>query len=163
MKTPFSRHRAALGLVSVAATPVFFALPTEWPASESGFWMSRLILTLIWLICGAGIMGSPYWKIVYREAPLKRAITGVSNLDERELALRDRANGLTYYLFAVANMLLIVGVGIAVDLGWLVLNTSLMLGAVIPYFYFAISLPVIMLEWFEPSDDAPHPVEEEEQ
>lgn len=161
MTTFFSRHRAVFGLVSVAVTLLFFAQPAEWPASETGFWMSRLTLGAIWLGCGAAIWSSPYWKIVYREAPLKRALTGISDLDERELALRDRAHGLTYYLFVVANMLLILGAGIAADNGWIQLNGGMLIGTLFPYLYFAVSLPVILLEWFEPSGEMPAPIEDE--
>lgn len=158
----FARHRATLGLVSVIVLPAFFALPAEWPASESGYWISRTIPALLWVACGAAIWSSPYWKIIYREAPLRRALTGVSDLDERELALRDRANGLTYYLFLVANLLLLLGGGIAADAGWIALSGDTLTGGIMPYAYFAITLPVIMLEWFEPSGPAAEPLEDEQ-
>jgi hypothetical protein len=162
MTTIFSSHRAGWGLAAIAAMALFFVQPSGWPESEAGFWLSRALLAALWLAGQVAIAGSPYWKIFYREAPLKRAITGVSDLDERELALRDRANGLTYYLLVVLSLLLLLGAGAAADIGWVELSGDTLIRAILPYALLALTLPVIMLEWFEPSGDRPAPADEED-
>jgi hypothetical protein len=162
MKLVLTRHRAAFGIIAVLAVTLFFALPRGWPASDAGYFAIRGPLAALWFAGLIAIAGSPYWKIIYREAPLRRAVTGVTDLDERELALRDRAGGLTYYLFFAVNLMLLVGAGIAADAGLVTLERTGLIGAAMPYAFFGVTLPVIMLEWFEPSHLWSEPDEEEE-
>lgn len=72
-------HRAVWGLVSVLAMAALVALPSSWPAAETGFWLSRLTILAFGIAGIVAIGTSPYWKIIYREAPLQRAITGRSD------------------------------------------------------------------------------------
>ena len=162
MKRFFTHHRAALGLLGFLALLVDAALPD--PEGAFAIWdIAHMALILAMVVGAAAILTSPYWKILYAEAPLRRAMTGVSDLDERELALRDRANGLTYYLFATANVLLILGLAFGMKAGLLTAPAAdLLLAAVMPYVFFAIGLPVFMLEWFEPSAPAGDAIGEEE-
>jgi len=151
-----SRHRAAFGLLSVlafAALPVF----SEWPV------VAIVAVAALFFIGLLGLAGSPYRAILYREGPLQRAMTGVTDLDEREAALRDRANGLTYFLFVVVNLLLIGAAALAARAGWRGLDGDFLTRALISYTYFAVALPVIMLEWFEPSDLWAQPANDEEE
>ena len=159
MKHWIAGHRALLGLIGLAAWIGLFAslaLPGVSTAAE--------IALLLLALAGLGaLVGSPYWRIVYRESPLRRAATGVTDLDERELELRDRAHGLTYFLFATINILLLA-------LGWTLLHINraslgadMLQAAIIPYGTFAAALPVVLIEWFEPSGPAPAELDEEEE
>src|SRR3712207_1626405 len=99
MRNLIARHRAAIGIAALIALGLFYALPEE-TGNVWGDVAMATIDVLLWLVVIGGayaMFTSPYMSILYREAPLKRAATGVSELDERELALRDRANGMTYY------------------------------------------------------------------
>jgi len=159
--TLLGSHRAAAGATSVAAITLLLSLPSGWPEADSWYWLSRAGLASLWL---AGLMvlaASPYWKIVYREAPLRQAMTGASDLDERELGLRDRAAGLTYSLLVATSLLLMFIGGLALDAGWIALDGNSLNRAIIPYAFFATCLPIIMMEWFEPSGPAPYVPEDD--
>ena len=122
------------------------------------------VLMLIVVFAGGwALFTSPYFGILHRESPLRRAVTGVTELDERELALRDRASGLTYYLFVLLNMVAIGVTALAVDQQWILLDGDTLMKAFIPYSYFATALPVLTLEWFEPSSLWAAPIDEEEE
>jgi hypothetical protein len=146
------------GLVGLVALALLFVV-LAFPAVKT---LVELVLVAMAAVGIYAIVGSPYWSIVYRESPLRRAVSGISDLDERELALRDRANGLTYYIFATANVVIIAFCLSGVKWNWFVLDEDVLLAALLPYGWFAVTLPVIMLEWFEPSGAAPDPVEEKE-
>ena len=88
---------------------------------------------------------------------------GETELDERELALRDRANGLAYILFAAANMVALSFALPLVRLDRIVLSADTLMAAMIPYAAFAFALPVILVEWFEPSGERAPPMEEDEE
>jgi hypothetical protein len=153
MKTLIARHRAEVGILALIAVILLHALPEDTADRWGDVAMATLDLLLILVaIAGAwAVLTSPYMSILYREAPLKRAMTGVSDLDERELALRDRANGMTYYLFAAINMLALMIAAALLQLGWIELEGEVLRDVMLPYAYFAIGLPVLVLEWFEPS------------
>ena len=157
MTAIFSRHRAACGIAGLIAFAALF-VSLRWPATPTAV---ELVLAAIAAIGLYGIVRSPYWSIVYREAPLRRASTGATDLDERELAVRDRAHGLTYYLFAAFNIVAIALLWMLLRIDQLVLDENVLQAALFPYAFFAVSLPVIMLEWFDPSGDRP-PADEEE-
>jgi hypothetical protein len=145
-----ARHRAMLGIFGVAALAalfVAFAFP-ETPAALEAVLAVTAVAGL------GGLVSSPYWKIVYREAPLRSAAGGPTDLDEREHALRDRGHGLAYYLFFTFNMLLLALCWFLVRLGQIEIGADALQRALIPYGFFAISLPVILLEWFQPSGPA---------
>ena len=164
MKNLIARHRAATGILALVAIVLFHALPEETGNAWGDVAMATLDLLLLVAIAGGwALLTSPYMSILHREAPLKRAITGVSELDERELALRDRANGMTYYLFATVHLVALVGLGLLLKYEAVVLEGEVLLDLMLPYAYFAIGLPVIMLEWFEPSSLWALPVEDEEE
>jgi hypothetical protein len=157
MTTLISRHRAVLGLAGVAALAgLFFSL--AFPATTTAIELLLLAVAILGLYA---IVGSPYWSIVYRESPLKRAMTGVSDLDERELALRDRAAGLTYFLFTTINVVALALCWILVGLDKIDLRAPVLQAAIFPYAWFAVTLPVLMMEWFEPSGDAVAAVDRE--
>lgn len=152
-----ARHRATLGTVGVIALTSLFvtlAFPQTPVALEAALFAAAFIG--LWAIAR-----SPYWKVIYKESPLRRAVTGMTDLDERELALRDRANGLTYYLFATVNLVIIAACSALMQLGKLALDGDMLQAAIFPYAFFAATLPVIMLEWFEPSYLWSDPVEDE--
>jgi hypothetical protein len=165
MRTLIARHRAATGIVAFAAIALFYTLPEE----TGDPWGDVAMATLDVLLLGLVILGawamftSPYMSILHREAPLKRAMTGVSELDERELALRDRAAGMTYYLFATFNLLAVIVLGLLLKYDAIVLEGDVLLDVMLPYAYFCLFLPVLMLEWFEPSSLWVVPVAEEEE
>jgi hypothetical protein len=143
-------HRAMLGIVGLAALVLLFA-SMAFPDPAYAIEIPLLVAALIGI---GGLVGSPYWKLIYKESPLRRAVTGITDLDERELALRDRANGLTYFLFATVNILLLCVGWVLVHHAHLVIDEHGLQAAVIPYAWFAVALPVILLEWFEPSGPA---------
>ena len=153
MKIFIASHRAGLGVAALAALPFYFLLPDNtgdaWGDVATA--VGRVIAILIAVLGGYALYSSPYMGVLYREAPLRRATTGVTDLDERELALRDRAAGLTYNLFATANLILLFGTAIGLRTGGLTLSGEMLTEAVLPYAFFASTLPVLMLEWFEPS------------
>lgn len=158
MKTLISGHRALFGIASVLFLTLLFATLAV-PAASTALEIAFVVLAALGVY---GIVGSPYWPIIYREAPLKRAMTGVSDLDERELALRDRAAGLTYNLFAAANIIGLALAMSAIRWRWIAVDAGSLAAALAPYCWFAFTLPVIMLEWFEPSGTWAGPVDEEE-
>ena len=162
MNALFRHHRPAWGLASLAAFIVVLAMPDAPSLSEPAVLAIQFVFGALFITGTLVLHASPYTKIVYGEAPLKRAMTGVSDLDERELALRDRANGLTYNLFVTVTLLLIMAAVIASDAGWVTIDGGFLLGAFFPYALFAFDLPVLMLEWFEPSHLWAQPVELEE-
>jgi hypothetical protein len=153
-----SRHRAAFGSVGLAALGILF-ISLRWPETPTLIELALVAVTALGLYT---IVRSPYWSIIYRESPLRRAATGLTDLDERESAIRDRAHGLTYYLCAAINICAIAILWVLVRLNHLVLDEHLLQGALVPYAFFAVTLPVIMLEWFNPSGDKHAPGEEEE-
>ena len=158
MRVFVTGHRALLGicgLIGLIALFVSLAVPTTPTALE-------LALAVIAFAGLGALVGSPYWKIVYREAPL-RSTSGISDLDEREHALRDRGHGLAYYLFVVFNILLLSLAWVLVGLGKIQLDGDKLRAAIIPYTFFAASLPVILLEWFQPSGPAPAGLELDEE
>jgi hypothetical protein len=140
-------HRAMLGIAGITALALLFA-SMVFPDPPDAIEIPLLLVALIGI---GSLVGSPYWKTVYRESPLRRAVTGITDLDERELALRDRANGLTYFLFATVNIVLLCLGWVLVHLKHLTIDEYGLQGAIIPYGWFAVALPVILLEWFEPS------------
>jgi hypothetical protein len=150
MSNFFAGHRAMLGIfgvVALAALSAAFAFP-EAPAALEAALAIAAVAGL------GGLITSPYWKIVYREAPLRSAAGGPTELDEREHALRDRGHGLAYYLFFVVNILLLALCWFLIRLGRIEIDADTLQRALIPYGFFAISLPVILLEWFQPSGPA---------
>jgi hypothetical protein len=147
MKRIVAEHRAVLGLIGTAALAGLAASLTVSP----GYTMLDLVLLVVTVAGLAGLTGSPYWKILHGESPLRRAVTGRTALDERELALRDRASGLTYSLFAALNLLLLFAVAQLSERGLMTVDASLLYHAFVPYAWLSLSLPVIVLEWFEPS------------
>jgi hypothetical protein len=159
-----ARHRAAAGIFALVAILLLCSLPEAPGSAGSGIAAIALdvLLVVIAAVGGGAILTSPYHAILYRESPLRRAVSGVSELDERELALRDRASGLTYCLFVLFNMILICAAAFAADRGWIVLDASTLLRALIPYACLASALPVLTLEWFEPSSLWAEPIEEED-
>ena len=164
MKTLIARHRAAASILALIAIILFYVLPGETGGSwgDGAATTVDVLMILVALAAGWAVVTSPYLPIVYREAPLKRAVTGISNLDERELALRDRANGMTYYVFGTLNLIALVALGVLLERGAIVLQGRTLLEMVVPYACFAFALPVVMLEWFEPSSLWAQPIEEEE-
>ena len=164
MKNLIARHRAALGIAAFVAALVFYTLPDVGgdPRVDAALIGLQLLAGAIVAAGAWALLSSPYWAILYRESPLRRARTGASDLDERELALRDRASGLTYYFFVTLNMVLIAAAAVAVGRGWIALDGETLMTAVIPYSWLGLVLPVLMLEYFEPSGDRPAPLEEEE-
>jgi hypothetical protein len=159
MNSILSRHRAASGVAGLAALTALF-VSVLWPDTPT--W-AELLLGGAAALGLYGIIRSPYWSIVYREAPLRRAATGVSDLDERELAVRDRAHGLTYYLFAAFNIVGIALLWMLMRIGHLVIDEHLLQATLFPYAFFAATLPVIMLEWFDPSCLGQAPGDEEDE
>ena len=159
MRVFVTGHRALLGicgLIALIALFVSLAGPTTPTARE-------LALAVIAFAGLGALVGSPYWKIVYREAPLRAAAGLPSDLDEREHGLRDRAHGLSYHLFATINVLLLALAWVLLDLGKIQLDGDKLRAAIIPYTFFAASLPVILLEWFQPSGPAPAGLELDEE
>jgi hypothetical protein len=146
MTSLISGHRSTLGALGVLAFAVVFATPALGLPTAA-----ELAILAVALLGLCALVGSPYWEVMYRESPLRRAVSDVTDLDERELALRDRANGLTYYLFATFNIVAIAFCWGAARFHWLVLDPQALMIAIVPYACFAVCLPVIMLEWFEPS------------
>ena len=165
MRNLIARHRAAAGISAFVALILFHVLPEDTGDERGDVAMASLdVLLILAAIAGAwALLTSPYFAILHRESPLRRAVTGTTELDERELALRDRASGLTYYLFVVINMLLVCAAALAIDRGWIVPSGDALMRAFIPYAYFALALPVLTLEWFEPSGLWAAPVDEEEE
>jgi hypothetical protein len=143
-------HRAILGIFGLAA---FTGLFVSLACPDTPTWLEAVLLVAA-LLGLAALLRSPYWKIVYREAPLRSAAGGPTDLDEREHALRDRGHGLAYYLFFVVNILLLALCWFLVRLGRIEIGADALQRALIPYGFFAISLPVILLEWFQPSGAA---------
>jgi hypothetical protein len=164
MSNLIGRHRAAAGIAAFAALIFFYVLPEETGDAWGDVAMASLdVLLILVTIAGAwALLSSPYFRILHRESPLRRAVTGTTDLDERELALRDRASGLTYYLFVLFNMVAICVAALALDQDWIALDGATLMRAFIPYAYFALALPVLTLEWFEPSALWAAPIEEEE-
>ena len=162
MNALFRHHRPAWGLAGLAAFTALLVLPDAPSLSEPAVLAIQSVLGALFIGGTLVLHASPYTRIVYGEAPLKRAMTGVSDLDERELALRDRANGLTYNLFVTVTLLLIMAAVVALDAEWLTIDGRFLLGAFFPYALFAFDLPVLMLEWFEPSHLWAQPIELEE-
>ena len=165
MKSFIASHRAGLGVAALIALPFYFWLPEDTGNAWGDVAMAVLDVVMIGIIGlgGYALYASPYFGILYREAPLRRATTGVTDLDERELALRDRAAGLTYYLFAAANITLLFGTAVALRIGSVTLDGQMLTEALIPYAFFSTTLPVLMLEWFEPSIWYVQPALEEEE
>jgi hypothetical protein len=165
MRNLIARHRAAIGIVALVAIVLFYALPEETGDPWGDVAMATLdVLLLLLVILGAwALFKSPYMSILHREAPLKRAMTGDTELDEREAALRDRAAGMTYYLFASVNLLAIIALGLLLKYEAIELRGNVLLEVMLPYAYFSLLLPVGMLEWFEPSSLWVVPVDEEEE
>ena len=157
MKTFIASHRAGLGVAALIALPFFFLLPDDtgnaWGDVATA--VGRVIAIGIASLGGYALYTSPYMGTLFREAPLQRAMTGKTALDERELLLRDRAAGLTYNLFAVFNMMVLFVAAIVLDIGNFAVDGDalgdVLIRAVIPYAFFSSTLPVLMLEWFEPS------------
>ena len=147
MKRFIGEHRAMLGVIGVAALAGLFASLRSSP----GYTPLDLGLLVLTLLGALALVGSPYWKILYRESPLRRPVMGRTDLDERELALRDRAAGLTYSLFAAFNMLVLFAAAEMIDRDLITLDDGVLYHVFVPYAWFAASLPVIVLEWFEPS------------
>jgi hypothetical protein len=160
-----ARHRAAAGICAFVALILFHALPEETGDKWGDVVIATFdVLTILVVIAGGwALLSSPYFEILHRESPLKRAVTGGTDLDERELALRDRASGLTYYLFVLLNMIVIGGAALATNRHWIVLDADTLMRAFIPYAYLGLALPVLTLEWFEPSSLWAAPIEEEEE
>ena len=77
--------------------------------------------------------------------------------------MRDRAHGLTYMLFATSNLVALALCWVLVDLDKLTLEADALQASLFPYAWFALTLPVIMLEWFEPSGAAAVEIGEEEE
>jgi hypothetical protein len=165
MKSFIASHRAGLGVAALIALPLYLWLPEDtgdaW--GDVAMAVTDVAMIAIVILGGYALFTSPYLGILYREAPLRRATTGVTDLDERELALRDRAAGLTYNLFAAANVTLLFGTAIALRMGLFTLDGRMLTEAVIPYAFFSTTLPVLMLEWFEPSLWYVQPALEEEE
>ncbi|QAY77784.1 hypothetical protein [Sphingosinicella sp. BN140058] len=163
MTDVIARHRAAAILLALAALTALVVVPDRTaPAWGEGAGIAvNLLLILVALAGASALLTSPYLSILYREAPLKRAITGESELDEREVALRDRAAGMTYYLFATVNLVGLAAVGLLLKAGAIVLDGDLLLRWMPPYAAFAFALPVLTLEWFEPSSLWARSVEED--
>jgi hypothetical protein len=155
MKRFIGEHRAVLGFIGVAAFAGLFA---SFRASP-GYTPLDLGLLVLALLGAVAIGGSPYWKILYRESPLRRPVMGRTDLDERELALRDRAAGLTYSLYAAFNLLVLFAAAELTARDVITLDDGVLYHFFVPYAWFALLLPVIVLEWFEPSGLA---TEEEE-
>ena len=157
MKTFIASHRAGLGVAALVALPLIFLLPEDtgdaWGDVATAF--GRVIAIGVAFLGGYALYGSPYLGTLFREAPLQRAMTGKTALDERELLLRDRAAGLTYNLFAVFNMMVLFVAAVVLDLGHFAIDGDalgdVLIRAVVPYAFFSTTLPVLMLEWFEPS------------
>ena len=157
MKIFIASHRAGLGVAALAALPIYFALPEDtgyaWGDVATAF--GRVLAIGVAVLGGYALYTSPYMGTLFREAPLQRAMTGTTALDERELLLRDRAAGLTYNLFAVFNMMVLLVAAIVLDIGNFAIDGDalgdVLIRAVIPYAFFSSTLPVLMLEWFEPS------------
>ena len=152
-------HRALLGILGVAALVLLCAALAFAEAPRA---LEAALLLAAAFGLGA-LVGSPYWKVVYRESPLRRAVTGATDLDERELALRDRANGLTYFLFATVNIVLLAAGAALLGVNHLAIGAHGLQAAIVPYAGFAVTLPVILLEWFEPSGPADVDLVEEEE
>ena len=150
MKRIVAEHRSVLGLVGTVALA---GLSASLTLSRGYTWLDGVLLVVT--VAGlAALVGSPYWKIFHRESPLRRAVTGRTDLDERELALRDRASGLTYSMFAAFNLLILFALAELIGRGLVTIDASLLYHAFVPYAWLAVSLPVIVLEWFEPSGHA---------
>ena len=147
MKRFIGEHRAVLGLIGVAALAGLFASLRLSPG-YTGLDLGLLVLAVLGVLA---LVGSPYWKILYRESPLRRTVSGRTDLDERELALRDRAGGLTYSLFAAFNLLVLFAAAEMTDRDLITLDDGVLYHFFVPYGWFAASLPVMVLEWFEPS------------
>lgn len=164
MKTFIASRRAGLGLAGLLALLLYYFLHVESGDSWGDLTLSALNVLMIGLaiLGGYALATSPYVNILYRSVRPGRATSAAARLDERELALRDRAAGLTYYLFAALNLLLFVGAAIAWEIGLITLEADMLLKAAIPYAYLALSLPVLMLEWSKPSQFHVHPELEEE-
>jgi hypothetical protein len=160
MKDWIAGHRALLGLLGLAALIGLFGSLALAATSA----IAEVALLLVALAGLAALVGSPYWKIVYKESPLRRAVTGITDLDERELELRDRANGLAYFLFATVNIVLLALAPPLLRLNQVALDIHALQLALVPYALFATALPVILLEAFEPSASAGRdPLDEEEE
>ena len=153
MRTFIASHRAGLGLAAFPALAFYFAFPeaTGDPWGDVLAAVTRVVAIGVVIVGGYALFTSPYARILFREAPLRRATTGGTDLDERELALRDRAAGLTYNVFAAANMTLLFGTAIVLRFGELTIDGRTLTEAIVPYAFFSMTLPVLMLEWFEPS------------
>jgi hypothetical protein len=152
-------RRAILGVFGLAALTAAFA---AFACANAPAWLEIALAAAALLGLGA-LVGSPYWKIVYREAPLRSAAGGPTDLDEREHALRDRGHGLAYYLFVVVNILLLALCWMLVRIGQLAIGPDLLQAVFFPYAAFAISLPVILLEYFQPSGPAPAGADDEDE
>lgn len=151
MKHLVAGHRAAFGIVGSLAVVLLFIAAIQ-PAPSIA---TEIMLFVVACVGLNAIQASPYWRVVYRESPLRRAATGETDLDERELGLRDRAAGLTYFLMMTLTMLAFGLLGIGVGAHWWRLSGSGVIALILPYALVAIALPVIMIEWFEPSGAAP--------
>ena len=157
MKHWIAGHRALLGLFGLAAWIGLFA--------SLAMYTSTAVEIALLVMANAGLgalIGSPYWKIVYRESPLRRATSGVTDLDERELELRDRAHGLAYFLFVTVNIVLLALVSALLHFDRLSGDLAALQAVFLPYCTFAVTLPVILLEWFEPSGAEEPELDEEE-
>ncbi|TFI57965.1 hypothetical protein E2493_12270 [Sphingomonas parva] len=165
MTRMIARHRAAAGILALLALVLFYTLPEETGDAWGDVAMATLdVLMLLVVIAGGwALFTSPYFNILHRESPLRRAATGITDLDERELALRDRASGLTYNLFVVLNMIAIGALALAIEQAWVVLDGDMLMKAFIPYSYVSLFLPVLTLEWFEPSSLWATPIDDEEE
>jgi hypothetical protein len=157
MKTFIASHRAGLGLAAMVAWPFYYAVPDETGNAWGDVALSVIAVGMLGVVLlgGWALYSSPYMRVLFREAPLQRAMTGATQLDERELLLRDRAAGLTYNLFAAFNMTVLFVAAIVLDIGNFAIDGDalgdVLIRAVIPYAFFSSTLPVLMLEWFEPS------------
>jgi hypothetical protein len=154
----FAGHRAAWGIAGSFAVVLLFLFAIDPGASD---WVELPLLVLAMVGFGAA-QGSPYWRVVYRESPLRRAMTGQTDLDERELALRDRAAGLTYFLLATLTMTGFCLAGVGMALHWWPVTPNGLIALVIPYSLVAFALPVILIEWFEPSGDRAPTLDDDE-
>lgn len=146
-----SGHRAMLGIAGLLAFAALFA-SLAFPDAATAVEMALAVIALLGL---GALIRSPYWKIVYREAPLRSAGGGPTDLDEREHALRDRGHGLAYYLFVTVNIVLLALGWTLLRLGRIEIDADMLQAALFPYGAFAIALPVILLEWFQPSGGGP--------
>lgn len=151
--TFITRHRAVWGILGAIACPCLLLRQTGGIFQSVPGGIIDGVLSLLFVTGMYALQSSPYWHVVFRESPLRREIEGRTDLDERESALRDRANRLTYVLAITILMLFIGALQLVVNMGWYATEGSGLARLILPIGFIFIPLPILVLEWFEPSGD----------